>query len=873
MSAKRSIKNKKKPAAGSPAEHGHQKKPANIPAREEVPSPGDRPVARRAGILPWVGFVAVLVACAAWAIVHAFLVDAVTVRLCNEADRSVPVEKRMPVFLSEIAFDGYTWNRHAEKLGEGGQWRVRHTDFDNAPDGREVHWNSAFAWYLRGLGEIRRAATGDSLRNSIFRMSIWANPILLVLALAIFSTLSARRFGPLCGAVIALGMVAVPTFYEGFMPAYPDHHGLIAFALLGMLFGIAWAGVGWVQSPRGTDFVPPHSLAQARHGMIFSAICGAAGLWISALSTAIVLGTVGVAALAAALFFGRTAVKSSDFHPGLWKHWAIWGAGGSLFFYLFEYFPFDMGMRMEVNHPLYALAWLGGGWIIAELSKWLCGFGGGVNPFPWRGLVWPITACAVLPAVVLFGGDHVYSAKDPFMIRLYTNIAELLPLTKRIELGGLTWQMAFGWFPVFLLAAVVLLGFRSVGRGTKAVLVFLSIPILLITALQLYQVRWGMLAGPLYIALAGFVIPQVWKLVPRDLTSRALATLLFLAFAYLFVEPSFKNSFTIPLAQYRSAGKASVTSGQILALLHRQMARTILDDAAGKPVVLLSSPNSSCLLSAIGGFRTIGTLYWENVEGLKSAAKALNSQSDDEALAFMNKHGVTHVSMMTWENFIEPFFRILYPKPIPGITFDKSFGKRALGDKQIPQWTRPLVFPPNDLTKALSQQVLMLRVVPGQSPEDAKFHMARYVWFVEDNPVLAEISLREILDASPADARTRLELTRLKLDQKSYDQAVEQLILALPAMPPESRPEALASLSAVLQNAGRADLVDRLTRWNRPPEDPAPPAEAPAVAAEPAPEPTPEPPITQKKTTPKNQKKNPPAKSKPSKPSKTKKKQ
>jgi hypothetical protein len=792
---------------------------------------------RRAVFVSWIAFVAVLLACAAWALGHAYLVDTVTVRLCNEADRNIPVENRMPVFLSEIAFDGYTWNRHAEKLGEGGQWRVRHTDFDNAPEGREVHWNSAFAWYLRGLGELRRAATGDSLRNSIFRMSIWANPILLVLALAIFSTLSARRFGPLCGTVIAIGMVAVPTFYEGFMPAYPDHHGLIAFALLGMLFGIAWAGVGWVQEPGGADFVPPHSLAQAKHGMIFSAICGAAGLWISALSTAIVLGTVGMAALAVALLFGRAAGKSSEFHPELWKLWALWGAGGSLFFHLLEYFPSDMGMRMEVNHPLYALAWLGGGWIIAILSQWITGAGAAPNPFPWRRLVWPLAACAVLPAVVILGGPSVYIPKDPFLSGLWKNIAELLPLMKRIELGGLTWQMAFGWFPVFILAAVVLLWFRQVGRGTKAALVFLSIPILLITALQLYQVRWGMLAGPLYIALAGIVVPQVWHLVPRDRTGRALAAAMLLAFAYLFIEPSFKNSFSSSWGQFQSGAKTPVSSGQALALLHRQMARTILDNADGKPVVLLSSPNSSCLLSALGGFRTIGTLYWENVEGLKSAAKALNAQSDGEALDLMKKHGVTHVSMMTWENFIEPFFRILYPKPIPGITLDKSFGKRALGDRQIPAWTRPIVFPPNDLTKALAQQVLMLRVVPEQSAVDAKFHMARYVRFVEDNPVLAEISLREILDVSPGDVRTRLELVRFKLDQKSYDEAVVQMLPALPAMPQESRAEAIASLSDILKNAGRADLVDRLQHWDRPPEPPAP-AEA---SATPAPSASPEP--------------------------------
>jgi len=800
MASKRSKTKRKKPAPS----------PANdvTAAVKAAPPAPDRPRGL-AQIAAWVGFVAVLLACVAWVGAHAFLVDAVTVRLCQDADKNIPLEKRMPVFLSEIAFDGYTWNRHAEHLGSGGEWRVRHTDFDNAPKGREVHWNSAFVWYLRGLGESYRLFTGDSLRNSIFRMSIWANPILLALALVIFSTLSARRFGPLCGAVIALGMVSVPTFYEGFMPAYPDHHGLIAFALLGMLFGIAWAGAGWVQSADGKDFVPPHSIRQARHGMIFSAICGAAGLWISALSTAMVLGGIGIAALAAALVYASTPRRPDaklDFRADLWKTWAAWGASGSLFFYLLEYFPFDMGMRMEVNHPLYALAWLGGGWIIAILSHWISQLGAKQNPLPLGRLVWPVLACAVLPAVIVLGGGDIYAPKDPFMWRLHQNIAELLPLLTRIRLGGLTWQIAFGWFPVFLLAAFLLQWVASVGRGTKANLLFLSIPILFITGLQFYQVRWGMLAGPLYIALAGIVVPTVWKLVPRDRIGRGLAAVLLLAFAYLVIEPSFKNSFHVPLAQYRSGEKVSITPGQGLALLHRQMARAILDSAGDRPVVLLSSPNSSCLLSALGGFRTIGTLYWENVEGLKAAAAGLNAQSDQAALEFIKKHGVTHISLMTWENFIGPFFGILYPKPVPGISYQDSFGKRALFDKVIPPWARPIAFPPNDLSKGLQQTVLMLEVAPGQNIVEAKVHLARYVRVVEGNPISAEITLKELLDVAPESTLARLELADLYLSQSRHRDAADQTLAAMKFLPPEPRKSAATQLAEKFAAAGKPDL-------------------------------------------------------------------
>jgi tetratricopeptide (TPR) repeat protein len=797
--------------------------PKDSPCKKRLDK-STRPVAAsahkssRPALFSWLGFILVLLACSAWVLTHAYLVDTVTVRLCENMDAGIPAEKRMPVFLSEIAFDGYMWNRHAEHLGEGGHWRLGHTDVDNSPDGREVHWNSGFALYLRGLGEIYRAITGDTLRNSIFRMSIWANTILLLLAIGIFATLSARRFGPLCGTVIAIGMVAVPTFYEGFMPAYPDHHGLIAFTLLGTLFGIAWAGAGWVQTADGTSFAPPRSLKQARHGMIFSAICGAAGLWISALSMAIALGTIGVGALASVLLAKNMAKKSGCvFHSGLWKTWAIWGTCGSIVFYLVETFPSNMGMRLEVNHPLYSFAWLGGGWAIAILSEWFLLPGKKHSPFPWKQLIFPILLCALLPITVILGGQLFYMAIDPFILRLNKMIAEALPLLVRIQTGGLTWQMAFGWFPLLLVASVWLFFVRSVDGGTKAVLCFLAIPILLITALQFYQVRWGMMAGPVYIALAGIVIPQIWRLVPARLTERVLVAAMLAGFAFLFIAPSFSNCFSGSWAQFQKGTKdIPISFGQGLALLHRQMARAILDSGGDKPVVLLSSPNSSCILSTLGGFRTVGTLYWENVEGLKKAASALNSQSDDEALAKIRELGVTHISLMTWENFIAPFYGILYPQPVPEKSYETSFGKRALFDKVIPPWARPLAFPPNDLTKNLQQTVIMLQVAPDQSLNEAKFHLARFVRLVEGNPISAEFTLNEILDSSPESSLVRVELADILFAQKRYQDAITQIIAVLPDATPAQRSDLGRTFIPALYSAKewklRADLIRALVK-------------------------------------------------------------
>ena len=56
--------------------------------------------------------------------------------------------------------DGQMWVRHALAARESHQARVRFTVLDNAPVGREVHWNSAFPWMIRAAGSLHQAMSG-----------------------------------------------------------------------------------------------------------------------------------------------------------------------------------------------------------------------------------------------------------------------------------------------------------------------------------------------------------------------------------------------------------------------------------------------------------------------------------------------------------------------------------------------------------------------------------------------------------------------------------------------------------------------------------------------------------------------------------------
>ena len=48
-----------------------------------------------------------------------------------------------------------------------------------APFGREVHWNSAWAWTIAAAGELHEAITGLPLPRALERASLWLNPLVL----------------------------------------------------------------------------------------------------------------------------------------------------------------------------------------------------------------------------------------------------------------------------------------------------------------------------------------------------------------------------------------------------------------------------------------------------------------------------------------------------------------------------------------------------------------------------------------------------------------------------------------------------------------------------------------------------------------------
>jgi hypothetical protein len=447
---------------------------------------------------------------ATWALVAALgLLDALATRkyvqLLDDSGTlsaaGLPLQRPAPANYD----DALTWTRLALGLSEQPGWQLRWTTIDNAPAGREVHWSSAFAHLISAAGKARRQATGEPLPLATERMLAWFNLPLILAAVIVFSGLIAARFGAGAGMILALGMVGHPSFYLGFAPNYVDHHGLLSAAALGVVLGAVLMGGGWHGPNREEAGLLPPSITAARRGAILSAVSGGLGMWISAASIIPTIAIVGVAAVASAWWIQPR--EDAQLDGDLWRLWGRVGAAISAVSYLAEYAPQHLGVRLEANHPLYALAWLGGGELIAALLERRAGKS---RTPAWRTAL-ATAAVAAAPATIAIWGDRVFMLLDPRESVIHHAIGEFASLAAAARMPDSDgWA---GFLPGLLLFAPGLLVLRR-RLPDRRVIGFATIVVTLSFGLAAWQIRWWLsTSGPELVLLVAVmaVVAREWR--------------------------------------------------------------------------------------------------------------------------------------------------------------------------------------------------------------------------------------------------------------------------------------------------------------------------------------------------------------------------
>ncbi len=524
--------------------------------------------------------------------------------------------------------DCYYWIRYAQQMLREGTARVRRTDLDNVPYGREVHWAAPLSWWAIGMGALRRLFVPGALTDQIAAASVWANPVLLLVWLALLIWMLRRKLGLLWAAALVLAYAAIPSVLWDFGYGRLDHHGLHSMSALGMLLCLVLGGAGWTGAS-----VAPRS---ARRWFAASSAFGAFGLWVGATEQAIVLATAGLGAFLAMIFWGR-ADGAEQPDGTLWRLWGWTGAALSLLFYAIEYVPHHMAMRLEVNHPLYAVTWAAGGEVLARTARLRRGEGARRDVVA---LTAAVLATAILPLALFFGPRTWHALHDPIVRRIHDFIVEFQPLVTAQGKNVLVsvWR-TFNLFPLILLCVPAALLVRRLPARARAGMLIAGLPSLSLAGWALFQVRWGGFFSATLLSLAAASLPPLVALLdqrwPRYRWRVALVVL-------LCVPPLTVYAFNARISA-RAMRDGRMPLPLARAVAGRDLALNLQRYGQLGPLRVMCGAGETPALHFFGDGRGVSSLYWENGEGLRDEAEFFADFGDETAREIARKRGLTHV--------------------------------------------------------------------------------------------------------------------------------------------------------------------------------------------------------------------------------------
>jgi len=684
--------------------------------------------------------------------------DVTTLDAAQRSLQPVPGTRERSVVLLPGALDGKWFLIHTEKFLSGDAWRVRWSSLDNAPEGREVHWASLVPWMLAGWASSLAALEGGLALEKVSIAALSFGPVSLLVMLALLSWLVWRRFGPVPAALALLILSTACPFVDMFRTGQVDHHGLASVFSLAAVFCLGAGGAG----------VADRGARLEGWWYVIGGIFGGLALWVSAATALPVLAACGPGAVLGILCVA--AGSRVVVWPRAFRLWAAAGAATSLAFYLLEYFPSHMGWRLEVNHPLYALAWLGGGWWLAWLVSFLA---------RWRGLEvasapaelggWMAGAAATValaaPVVSIFAfRSEVFVVSDPFLFALHQEyISEFRSAWASFAGPGLAEKLVdLYWWPLLF---CILVGFLFVRRSVLPSLVWpplvLAASVAFAAQLEaLMQVRWGGLALSLWVAGVLLAAGFCWQHRSQIRLARWVRVAL-AAFILLGMLPA-------PIAALRGAialeeeGGTPTPKNFVPALLLRDVSHRLIRVTSAQVPVVLSDPTSSSELAFYGGLKVIGALYWENLPGLLRAARIFTARSEEEARQHLAEAGINYVVLPTWDSFSElEAYSSLLARVGDVSREGPPYLARVLSGEEQPAWARPIHYPIPEAFGVEDVRVSIFEFVPGQTPFEAQ--RARGLYEFERGDLGAAIGHFEAaLALNPGDTELPEWLTALR---------------------------------------------------------------------------------------------------------------
>jgi hypothetical protein len=691
----------------------------------------------------------------------------------------------------------YEWLDQTRQMFAGGEWRVRRVDYENAPDGHEVFATSPYRWWLGLVAWSDHVLSGRASGPSLERAALLADPLIHLLLLVGTTIFVAWQFGAFPAALVSVGVAALFPLAGDFIPGAPNDHGLAqAFAL--------WSVLPLLVGIRASYSASADAGVRARRWFFASGVAGAAGLWISATTLVPVLAGIALGAVIAALVSRGDATGGRAGAQGNmpWRDWAAGGAAASLCACLIEFFPAHLAYwELRVIHPLYGLAWLGGGEALARTTAWIQG----TRPeHSLRSvLIWMLSIAAIAGVPLAMWRTHSLGVLEADLPAL--RLARLPDSPAAPDLWA--WVVKDGFTPVvwatvlplvLALPPIWLLMRRGSGPAVRVSIAVALGPLLVALGFACRRLAWWNGLDGLLLAL---LVPATEALCA--VSARRFGRWAFSAAAVLALLPGAIR--VIP----REDGwkRDELNQAQVVGLVERDIARWVAMHAGAAGAVVLAPPNATTAMFYYGGVRGLATLGWENRDGLGGAIRIVSATTPEEAQDLIGRRGVTHIVIPQWDPYLDVYARMGLGR-LEGTFIDR------LHRWELPPWLQPVPFILPTSGGSESQSVTVFEVVDPQDDAAAAGRLAEY--FVEMDQSELAASAAQALRRYPADlgalvAQAQVENARSDMD--GFARTVELLLPLISGQAERTLPwDRRVSLAVVLALGQRMDLAREQVR-------------------------------------------------------------
>jgi len=643
--------------------------------------------------------------------------------------------KRKPEWQPRLVIPGhhdesFEWLDQTRQMFARGEWRVRRVDFENAKAGREVYASSPYRWWLWLLAWCHRGVTGAPVGASVEWSALFADPLLLLVFGATTTVFVARRFGVLAAALASAALATLYPLGAEFLPGVPDDHGLAqacaVWSVLPLLAGAA--SMNAADAGRGT-----------RRWFLAGGVAGGVGLWVGVSREVPVLLGVGLGALLAT-WVARVPAKAGTSQERMhlpWRTWSLAGSGTCLAAYLIEFFPSHMGSwELRAIHPMFGLAWLGGGELLARAAAWI----GGERPrWSFRSVsCWVLAAAALasLPVAMGKGRSLGFLSGDlsSMHLSLLPGAAAAPNLWAWLLQDGFTPTVLAAILPLLILVPPALFLFlpRTAGSALRVPIALALGPVLIAGALAVRQISWwsgvdaALIALLVATAAALCAVPRPW-LVAVLLV--ALASPVYLGARQLWPSADAKI-------------KDGLNETEVIGLVERDLAYWLAKRVGPVGAVVVAPPNLTATLHYYGGIRGLATFGWEDLDGFQAAVRIASATTPEEAQELIGLHGVTHIIIPSWDPFMDVYANIGQGE-VRGTFIER------LHDWNLPPWLRPVPYLLPTISGFEGQSVAVLEVVDEQDDATAASHLGEY--FVDMGQLDHAAKVSRILRRFPAD--------------------------------------------------------------------------------------------------------------------------